>query len=206
MPGSRYTNRIVVGGAYAVGFADSGRFCRHLPTSGDVGYKYVVGVADLKPNQIGKEPKFMSHTHTNLLTHIVFSTQGFLPLITSEMKAELFAYMAVLVKELKGKAIIINGMSDHVHILILLPPNVSISDAMRFVKANSSRWVKVKFGKKFAWQRGFGAFSVSRSNVDAVAKYIRNQEQHHAGIDFKTEFVSLLEKNEVEYDDRYLWD
>ena len=126
-------------------------------------------------------------------------------MITDEIKKELFAYMGALVKELKGKPIIINGMSDHIHLLILLPPNVSISDAMRFVKANSSRWVKERFGKKFAWQKGFGAFSVSRSNVDAVAKYIMEQEQHHRGFDFKTEFVSLLDKNNVEYDERDLW-
>ena len=119
---------------------------------------------------------------------------------------ELFAYMGGLVKELKGKPIIINGMSDHVHLLILLPPNVSISDAMRFVKANSSRWVKERFGKKFAWQKGFGAFSVSRSNVEAVSKYIKDQQQHHKGFDFKTEFVSMLEKNNVDYDERDLWD
>ena len=148
----------------------------------------------------------MSHTHTNLLSHVVFSTQGHLPLIASTIKAELFAYMGGLVKELKGKPIIINGMSDHVHMLILLPPNVSASDAMRFVKANSSRWVKERFGSKFVWQRGCGAFSVSRSNVDVVAKYIKNQEHHHKGFDFKTEFVSLLDKNNVEYDERYLWD
>lgn len=129
-----------------------------------------------------------------------------MPLITSEIRKELFAYMGGLVKELKGMPIIINGMADHVHLLILLPPSVSVSDAMRFVKANSSRWVKEKFGKKFAWQKGFGAFSVSRSNVDAVATYIKNQEQHHKGFDFKTEFVSLLDKNDVEYDERDLWD
>ena len=146
----------------------------------------------------------MSHTHTNLLIHIVFSTQGYMPLITSEIKHELFAYLGGLVKELKGKPIIINGMSDHVHMLILLPPNVSPSDAMRFIKANSSRWVKERFGTKFAWQKGFGAFSVSRSNVDAVVKYIKNQEQHHGRSDFKTELVSLLEKNGVEYDAQYL--
>ena len=129
-----------------------------------------------------------------------------MPQITSEIMAELFAYMGGLVKELKGIPIIINGMADHVHLLILLPPNVSVSDAMRFVKVNSSRWVKEKFGKKFAWQKGFGAFSVSRSNVDAVVKYIKDQEQHHKGFDFKTEFISLLDKNDVEYDERDLWD
>ena len=126
-------------------------------------------------------------------------------MITDGIKKDLFAYMGALVKELKGKPIIINGMSDHIHLLILLPPNVSISDAMRFVKANSSRWVKERFGKKFAWQKGFGAFSVSRSNVDAVAKYIKDQELHHRGFDLKTEYISLLEKNDIEYDERDLW-
>ena len=148
----------------------------------------------------------MSHSHANLLSHIVFSTQGHLPLITSDIKSELFDYMGGLVKELKGKPVIINGMNDHVHMLILLPPNIHLSESMRFVKANSSRWVKQRFGKKFAWQKGFGAFSVSRSSVDAVVKFIRNQEQHHKGFDFKWEFVSLLDKNDVEYDERYLWD
>jgi len=148
----------------------------------------------------------MSHTHTNLLSHVVFSTQGHLPLINSEVGKELFAFMGGLVKEQKGKPIIINGMSDHVHLLILLPPSIHLSETMRFVKANSSRWFKQKFGRKFAWQKGFGAFSVSRSGVDAVVKYIRDQEQHHRRFDFKTEYVSLLEKNAVEYDPQYLWD
>lgn len=147
----------------------------------------------------------MSHTYTNLLTHIIFSTQGHLPLITDEIKRELFAYMGGLIKELKGKPIIINGVRDHVHLLILLPPNVSVSDAMRFVKANSSRWISERFGNKFSWQKGFGAFSVSRSNVDAVVKYIRDQEIHHARFDLKTEFQSLLDRNGVEYDPKYLW-
>ena len=148
----------------------------------------------------------MSHTHTNLLTHVVFSTQGHLPLIRSETRNDLFAYMGGLVKELKGKPVIINGMSDHVHLLILLPPNVHLSETMRFVKANSSRWIGQGFGKKFAWQKGFGAFSVSRSGVDGVVKYIKDQERHHTAFDFKTEYVSLLEKNAVEYDPQYLWD
>jgi REP element-mobilizing transposase RayT len=147
----------------------------------------------------------MSHTHTNLLTHAVFSTQGFLPVITDEMKSELYAYIGGLVKELKGKPIIINGMSDHIHLLISLPPNVSISDAMRFIKSNSSRWIRQRFGIKFAWQKGFGAFSVSRSNVDAVARYILEQEQHHRKFDARKELVSMLVKNGIEYDERDLW-
>ena len=148
----------------------------------------------------------MSHTYSNLVYHIVFSTQGHLPLITNEIKAELYAYMGGLVNELNGRPLIIDGIADHVHMFIVLPPNVSVSDAMRFVKANSSRWMKERFGKPFAWQKGFGVFSVSRSGVDAVAKYIRDQEIHHAKFDFRTEFVSLLETNGVDYDEKYLWD
>jgi len=147
----------------------------------------------------------MSHTYTNLLTHIVFSTKERLPLITAEIKPELFAYIGGLVKELKGKPIIISGMSDHVHILVSLPPTISIAEAMRFVKANSSKWVTQKFGKPFEWQKGYGAFSVSRSGAPGVIEYIQNQEEHHRKFDFKTEFISFLRKNEVEYDENYFW-
>ena len=122
-----------------------------------------------------------------------------------EFRKELFAHLGALIKEKGGKPIIINVVSDHVHLLILLPPEMSVSDAMKFVKANSSRWMKQRFGKPFAWQKGFGAFSVSRSNVPAVSRYIRDQEIHHAKMDLKTEFVTLLKKNEVEFDDEFLW-
>ena len=127
-------------------------------------------------------------------------------MLKPEIRPELFAYMGGLIKEKKGKPIIINGVDDHGHLLLLLPPDLSVSDSMRFVKANSSRGMKQRFGKPFAWQKGFGAFSVSRSNIDAVAKYIRDQEAHHRKFDFKTEFVSLLDKNEAEYDPAHLWD
>lgn len=113
--------------------------------------------------------------------------------------------MAALVKEKNGKLLIIDGMDDHVHMLIMLPPTVCVSDAMRFIKANSSRWMKERSGKPFAWQTGFGVFSVSRSGVESVAKYIRDQEIHHRKFDFREEFVALLNKNGVEYDPEYLW-
>ena len=147
----------------------------------------------------------MAHTYTNLLAHVVFSTQGHLPLITKEIKAELYAYMAALIKEKGGKPIILNGIEDHIHLLFELPPNIALSDLMRFMKANSSRWMKERFGKPFAWQKGFGAFSVSRSSADAVAKYIRDQEIHHKRRDFRNEFTALLSKNGVDHDEEYLW-
>ena len=107
----------------------------------------------------------MSRTFTNLLTHVVFSTKNREPWIVAEIRLELHAYLGGLTRELKGKAYGINGTRDHVHMLINLPANVSMSEAMRFIKSNSSGWVRDKWRKTFAWQLGYGAFSVSKSNV-----------------------------------------
>lgn len=147
----------------------------------------------------------MSHTFSNLLYHIVFSTQGRLPLIKNDQRTELHAYVVSLVAEKGGCVLIINSMPDHVHILAALPADVSVSDLMKFVKGNSSRWMKQRYGKPFAWQKGFGAFSVSRSGVSAVTKYIRDQEVHHQKMDYRAEFVSLLTRNEVDFDEEFLW-
>ena len=147
----------------------------------------------------------MSRTFTNLLTHVIFSTKDRAPLIRPEIKPELFAYLGGLTRELKGKAYGINGTNDHVHMLISLPPNVSTSDALRFIKANSSGWVSDKWNKAFAWQLGYGAFSVSKSNVPEVLRYIANQEKHHRRITFKNEFVGFLRKHDINYDERYIW-
>ena len=140
-----------------------------------------------------------------MITHNVFSTKDRDELISDKIKPELHASLGGLVKELKGKPIKINGMDDHVHILASLPPTVSTSDAMRFIKANSSKWVSEKFNKPFEWQKGYGAFSVSRSGMDAVVKYIENQVEHHEKYNFRSEFLSLLRKYEVEFDENYLW-
>lgn len=150
----------------------------------------------------------MSRTYTHLLTHVVFSTKNREPLIEPDLKSELHAYLGGLTRSLKGKAYAINGMPDHVHILMSLPPVVSISEALRFIKANSSGWVHDKWAQRssFAWQLGYGAFSVSKSNVHSVVTYIQNQEQHHQKIGFKEEYLYLLDKHEIEYDERYVWD
>src|SRR6267154_3089308 len=122
----------------------------------------------------------MSRTFTNLLTHLIFSTKNREPLIVPEIKSELFAYLGGLTADLKGKAYGINGTTDHVHMLISLPPVVSISEALRYLKSNSSGWVHNKWTRRpFAWQLGYGAFSVSKSNVPQVLKYIADQKIHH---------------------------
>ncbi|MBX3243631.1 MAG: IS200/IS605 family transposase [Acidobacteria bacterium] len=147
----------------------------------------------------------MAHTYTDLLFHVVFSTHGHLRSLTKERRAELFAYMAALIKEKGGRTLIINGVEDHVHLLIALPPTISLSDIMRFLKTNSSRWFSQRFNVKFAWQKGFGAFSVSRSAAHQVEKYIRHQEAHHQKRDFRQEFILMLEKSGVDFQEEFLW-
>ncbi len=149
----------------------------------------------------------MSRTFTNLLTHLIFSTKQREPFIDPGIRPELYAYMGGLTNELKGKAYGINGDDDHVHMLVSLPPVVSISEALRFIKSNSSGWMHDKWPRKpFAWQPGYGAFSVSKSNVPGVLEYIANQEAHHRRITFQEEYRSFLRKHGIEFDERYLWD
>jgi REP element-mobilizing transposase RayT len=149
----------------------------------------------------------MSRTFTNLLTHLIFSTKHREPVIVPEIEPELHRYLGGLTRDLKGKAFGINGTADHVHLLVSLPPVVSISDALRYLKANSSGWVHDKWPQlPFAWQLGYGAFSVSKSNVPGVLKYIANQKEHHRTVTFKDEFLDFLIKHDIEYDERYIWD
>ncbi len=101
-----------------------------------------------------------------------------------------------------------NAVPDHVHLLVALPPTVAMSEAVRKLKGSSSKWIHETFPERrsFAWQRGFGAFSVSRSNVPAVARYIDAQKEHHRNVTFQTELVALLRRHAIDFDDRYLWD
>jgi putative transposase len=150
----------------------------------------------------------MAHTFTNLLSHVTFSTAERAPFLRDALRPPLFAYMGGIVRELGGNAILINGALDHVHLLTVLPPAVSMSEAMRVLKSNSSGWVHDTrpAGADFAWQAGYGAFSVSQSNREAVLKYIAEQEQHHRKMTFKEEFVALLSRHGIEYDERYIWE
>ena len=103
---------------------------------------------------------------------------------------------------------LINGTADHVHLLLRLPPTVSVSEAMRVLKTNSSRWIheKWKSRRAFGWQIGYAAFSVSQSNASAVLQYIAAQEEHHRKVSFQQELVGFLKKHGIEYDERYIWE
>jgi len=150
----------------------------------------------------------MAHTYTNLLTHIIFSTKNREPTINDEIRSRLFPYMGGVLREIQVRPILINGTSDHVHLLIAIPPAISVSDSMRILKTNSSRWVHETWPRTtdFGWQAGYGAFSVSQSNAEAVRAYIADQENHHRHLTFKDEFLAFLRRHEIEFDERYIWE
>jgi putative transposase len=137
---------------------------------------------------------------------VAFFSDGGLPSIKAAFRADLFAYLGGIIREMDGTALIINGAADHVHMLIRIRPAHSPAEVARAVKANSSRWVHEKWSAEFSWQTGYGVFSVSESNVAAVTKYIAEQEQHHRKHSFQEEYIAFLKKNNVVYDERYLWD
>ncbi len=150
----------------------------------------------------------MANTYAKLYYHIIFSTKHRAPQITADFEHELHQYIGGIVRNLDGACLEINGMPDHLHLLTLFPPKVAVSDALRVIKSNSSGWVREEqaIGRAFGWQDGYAAFSVSKSLVDPVIKYIRDQKRHHQKSDFKQELLGLLAKNEVEFDERYIWD
>jgi REP element-mobilizing transposase RayT len=147
-------------------------------------------------------------TYTKLFYHIVFSTKNRQPFIASALEEELYRYIGGIIRGIGGVCLEINGTADHLHILAILPPKIAISDALRDIKANSSKWVhETKHDlQQFAWQDGFSAFTVSRSQVEPVRQYIADQKAHHGQRDFQTELLGLLDKHEVEFDERYIWD
>lgn len=146
-------------------------------------------------------------TYTNLLYHLVFSTKERRPLIRPEFSERLHEYIGGTLRGLGGIALEINSVADHIHILTRLKPNVSVSDLLRDLKANSSKWVNEEILRirKFGWQDGYAAFSVSESQVPRVRKYIQSQPEHHRRIDFKSELLQLLKRHKIDYDERYLW-
>jgi putative transposase len=145
----------------------------------------------------------MSYTH--LLFHIVYGTKHRLPIIHESWESELYKYLGGIVRNHRGEAIEINGMPDHVHLLVRLQPVEALSDFLRELKASSSKWAKGK-APRFGWQRRYGAFSVSESVSDAVRKYIRNQKEHHTKQTFEEEYLELLRLHDVPFDPKYLWE
>ena len=148
----------------------------------------------------------MGHTYTALHFHIVFSTKNRVPSIAPDIQTRLHEYIGGIVRGENGILIAIGGMPDHTHLLATLHPTDSVADAIRRVKGNSSKWMHEDLPgmQDFAWQTGYGAFSVSRSNLAEVEAYINNQQVHHARLSFEEEFLAFLQRHGIQYDKRYV--
>jgi putative transposase len=150
----------------------------------------------------------MPGTFSQIYIQIVFAVKGRENLINKIWATELHKYIAGIIKGKNQKPIIVNGMPDHIHVFIGLRPVMSIADLVRDIKSNSTNFInEKKFVKgKFAWQEGYGAFSYSHSQIQDVYNYILNQEAHHGKNTFKEEYMDLLKKFEIEYEEKYLFD
>ena len=148
----------------------------------------------------------MGHTYSSIFHHLVWSTKERLPIIKPTYRMRLYDYIGGIIKTEQGKMLTIGGTSDHIHLLVLIAPKDSISDLVRRIKSNSSKFINKNIPNlKFAWQEGYGVFSVSASKTTIVKNYINNQETHHKKYSFKDEFIKLLEKHNIEYDEQYLF-
>jgi REP element-mobilizing transposase RayT len=154
------------------------------------------------------EGQHMPQSLTTLLYHIIFSTKNREPTIDQDLRPRLHFYIGGIINEAGGKPIIIGGVEDHVHAFTRLAAPMSIPEAVRVIKSNSSGWVHRTFPdrRSFAWQSGYAAFTVSPSNSDELRRYIENQEEHHKRVSFQDEYRAFLKRHNVEWDERYVWD
>jgi putative transposase len=150
----------------------------------------------------------MPGTYSQLLLHIVTSTKGRIPWISPSVAGRLYPYMGGIVRAEKGVLYEIGGVEDHVHLYLRWRPDGRVSDLMRTVKAGSSKWMHDTFPElaAFAWQEGYSAFSVSKSQEDALKQYIKGQAEHHKTEDFKSELLRSLRAHGVEFDEKHVFD
>jgi putative transposase len=150
----------------------------------------------------------MGHTFTNHLYHVIFATKGRLPLLTSEIRDELYKFMCGVARRHDAVIIRVNGIADHVHLLAKIRPAAAVSDVVGAIKANSSRWLSETFAalRAFEWQAGYSSFSVSESMTGAVKAYIEGQEEHHRRRTFAEELREFLDANGVEYNAAHFLD
>ncbi len=150
----------------------------------------------------------MAGTYSQIYIQCVFAVSGRVNLLKSQWRSEVFKYIAGIITKKGHKPIIINGVADHVHLLIGLKPSLALSDLIRDVKNNTSNFINKQgwVRGRFSWQEGYGAFSYGRSQIDAVYQYIENQEEHHRQKSFQSEYLGFLKKFNVPYDEKYLFE
>jgi len=150
----------------------------------------------------------MPQSLANIYVHLIFSTKERFPFLSPEIRPDLHSYMSTVLANLNSPAVLINSVEDHVHILFNMGRTVTLAQVVEDVKKSSSKWIKTQglSFSKFAWQAGYGGFSVSESNTPKVANYIQNQEEHHRVKSFQEEYREFLTKHKIQFDERYVWD
>ena len=149
----------------------------------------------------------MANTFTSLHYHVIFSTKNREPWIRPDIESRVWSYLGGITRENDLKAILVGGIENHVHLLIGLPPTITVSKAVQLIKGGSSAWIKETFPgtRGFGWQDGYGAFTVSKSLVPVVENYIRQQREHHRVKTFEEEYRAMLEKHDIRFEERYLF-
>ena len=147
----------------------------------------------------------MAHTYVSELIHCVFSTKDRRNLIPAEIQPQLWSFLGGIARKNGFKALTVGGTENHVHILLSLPATMPLAKAMQLVKGASSHWMNEKFKTEFAWQEGYGAFTVGVSQKSDTIAYIQKQAEHHRKRNFEEEFLAFLKKNDVEYDPQHVW-
>ncbi|MBV8901844.1 MAG: transposase [Verrucomicrobia bacterium] len=149
----------------------------------------------------------MPQSLARLLVHLIFSTKDRVPILTGEaLRRDLHAYLAATARDLGCPAIRVGGVADHVHVVCCLARSVSVATLVAKLKVSSGQMLRVKAGKRFQWQNGYGAFSVSESALGSVVDYVANQDLHHRRLSFQDEYRAFLRRHGVEFDERYVWD
>ena len=151
----------------------------------------------------------MPQSLAKVWVHLIFSTKNRYPFLSDKpLRRDMQAYLATVLRNHECETLIVGGVEDHIHALFALSRNYSIADIVKAIKITSSKWVKEKAPaqKKFGWQSGYGAFSVSQSHLDQVTRYIERQEEHHKRVTFQDEFRAFLKRYNVDYDEQYVWD
>jgi putative transposase len=149
----------------------------------------------------------MANTYTSLVYHIVFSTKNRQAWIAQEIEQRVWSMIGGIARTHKMIALQVGGIEDHIHALIIAPPTLAPCEIAQMIKGESSKWIRNEFPvlRDFGWQDGYGAFTVSKSNIPDVRRYIQNQREHHRKITFQEEYLELLHRNGINYDERYLW-
>lgn len=166
------------------------------------------GQLEGKPRSGDSNRSIQMGTYSKLTYHIVFSTKLRRPAITNPIRERLYEYIGGIIRGQNGSLLEIGGVEDHVHILTNFSPTLAISNLIRDIKANSSKWLNAlpESKMRFEWQKGYGAFTVSYSQIDVVRRYIQHQEEHHRTVSFEGEYVRFLERHGIEYERRFVFE